>query len=85
MHKFVFLLLLTVSYTSYGQRGRFNPFKLIVLQPDTAIIDSSLYGDIDSVQIAYVRHYYSNVKQMEEMISFNHYPPEQAKEFEATG
>jgi hypothetical protein len=84
MHKFVFLLLLTVSHASYGQKGKFNPFKLIVLQPDTAIIDSSLYGDIDSIQIAYLRYYYSNVKRMEEIISFNNYPPEEAKEFEAT-
>jgi hypothetical protein len=83
MHNLLFLLLLTVSFTSYGQQGKFNPFKLIVLQPDTAIIDPSLYGDIDSVRSMYIRRYYSGVKQMEDMLSFNDYPPERAKDFEA--
>jgi hypothetical protein len=73
-----------VSFTSYGQQGKFNPFKLIVLQPDTAIIDPSLYHDIDSVQSVYIRRYYSSVKQMEDMLAFNNYPPAQAKDFEAT-
>lgn len=84
MHKVLILLFLATSFQSFGQKGKFNPFTLIVLQPDTAIIDSSLYGDIDSVQSAYVRRYYSGVKQMEEMLDFKNYPPEQAKEFEAT-
>lgn len=82
MHKFIILLLLTISARSYGQQGKFNAFKLIVLQPDTAIIDSSLYGDIDSIQAAHLRAYYAQLKQMQEMLDFNHYPPDQAKHFE---
>ncbi len=62
--------------------GKFNPFKLVVLQPDTAIIDPSLYSEIDSVQTAQVRSYYSYVKQMEDILNFKNYPPEMAKQFE---
>jgi hypothetical protein len=83
MHKFLLLLLFTVAFTSYGQQGKFNPFRLIVLQPDTAIIDPSLYGDIDSVRSTYIRRYYSSVKQMEDMLNFNNYPSEKTKEYEA--
>lgn len=84
MHKFLVLLLLMVSFESYGQQGKFNPFKMIVLQPDTAIIDSSLYGDIDSVQSEYLQRYHSTVKQMEDLLNFEDYPPEREKEFEGT-
>jgi hypothetical protein len=84
MQKLLFLLLFTVSFAAYGQQGKFNPFKLIVLQPDTAIIDPSLYGDIDSIRSMYIRRYYSSVKRMEDMLNFNDYPPERAKDFEAT-
>lgn len=71
MKKHFTILLLTVTLSTYGQSGKFNPFKLIVIRPDTAIIDKSLYGDIDSVQSDYIERYYYSVRQMEQIVNSN--------------
>jgi hypothetical protein len=84
MKKALFAYLILASFTSDAQKGKFDPFKMVVLQPDTAVIDPSLYGDIDSVQAAQIRSYYSTIKQMEHMLNFKDYPPEMAKQFEET-
>jgi hypothetical protein len=69
MQKLFTVILLTLSLTSHAQKGKFTPFKLIVLRPDTAIIDKSFYGDIDSVQSDYLERYYNSVQQLEKLVT----------------
>jgi len=82
MQKFFTTLLLFFSLVSYGQEGKFNPFKLVVIKPDTAIIDKSLYGDIDSVQADYLKRYYYSVQQMEQLANSKDFPEDTS--FKAT-
>lgn len=82
MQKLFTTLLLVLTLTAYGQRGKFNPFKLIVIKPDTAIIDKSLYGDIDSVQSDYLKRYYNSVQQMEQLVNSKNFPDDTS--FKAT-
>lgn len=82
MQKLFTTILLVLSLTSYGQKGKFKPFKLIILKPDTAIIDKSFYGDIDSVQADYLKRYYSSVQQMEQLANSKHFPDDTS--FKAT-
>ena len=84
MQKIFTTILLTLSLASYGQKGKFNPFKLLVIRPDTAIIDKSLYGDVDSVQLDYQKRYYSSLKQMEDLLNFKDYSKEMEQQFKET-
>lgn len=79
MQKILITLLLFVSIISYGQKGRFKPFKLIVLKPDTAIIDETLYPDIDTIRANYLSRYYSYVQQIEQRINSKNFPEESGK------
>ena len=69
MQKIFTIILLTFNLTSFGQKGKFNPFKLIVLKPDTAIVDNSLYSGRDSVEAGYLRRYYHAIEQMEGLVN----------------
>ena len=62
-------LLLTVSLTSFGQRGMWKPFKLLVIQPDTAIINRSLYNGKDSIVATQLKRYYQSVDIMEKLVN----------------
>ncbi len=84
MKNFFTTILLIFSLASYGQKGSFIPFKLIVIQLDTAIIDKSLYGDTDSVQLDYQKRYYNSLKQMEDLLKFEGYSKEMAQKFKET-
>ncbi len=84
MKKYLTVLLLALGLVANGQKGKFNPFKLIVIKPDTAIIDKSLYGDIDSVQLDYQKRYYEEIKKMEEMLNFSDYPKGMEDQFKKT-
>lgn len=68
MQRLFTILLLAFSLTSYGQEGIWKPFKLIVIQPDTAIIDKSLFSDRDSVVATQLNRYYSFIKQQESIL-----------------
>lgn len=69
MQKLLTTLLLIFSLTSYGQRGMWKPFKLVVIQPDTAIIDQSLYSSRDSIVATQLRRYYKSVDLMEKLLN----------------
>jgi len=69
MKNIVTILLLAISLACFGQKGKFNPFKLIVLRPNTAIIDQSLFGEIDSVQSDYLKRYYHSVQELEKLVT----------------
>ncbi|RYE37794.1 MAG: hypothetical protein EOP48_28135 [Sphingobacteriales bacterium] len=61
-------ILLFVSFSSFGQEGRWKPFKLLVIQPDTAIIDKTFYPDTDSIVQSQIRRYYQYVAKQEDAL-----------------
>lgn len=67
MRRLLTTLLIVVCLTSYGQEGRWKPFKLLVVQPDTAIIHKSFHNDIDSIVVAQLRRYYKSVDIMDKL------------------
>ena len=73
MQRILTTLLLIISFTAYGQRGMWKPFKLGVIKPDTAILDKSLFSDRDSIEADNLKSYYSSIKQMEELLNFKDY------------
>jgi len=62
MRKNIILILLGLSSYSYCQISVSKPLKLIVLKPDTAIIDKSLYGERDSIVNEHSILYYQCLK-----------------------
>ena len=76
MQKFLTLILLTITISCFGQQGKFKPFKLVIVSPDTAIIDNSVYSYVDTIQQDHLKGYYASIKQMEEMLSSTDYPKE---------
>jgi hypothetical protein len=69
MKKILALVLLIVNMVSYGQEGRWKPFKLLVIQPDTALIDKSLFEYRDSVEAQNLKRYFNGVHQMERILT----------------
>lgn len=69
MQKIFTVLLVTLSFTTYGQTGMWKPFKLCVIKPDTAIIDKSLFNDTDSIVAAQLKRYYQSVNLKEKLIN----------------
>ena len=67
--KLLTILFLTFCLQSNGQQRKFNTFKLIILKPDTVIIDKSLYSDRDSIVKAYNESYFRQVKLMEGLVN----------------
>lgn len=84
MQRIFTTLLLTLSLTTYGQRGMWKPFKLCVIKPDTAIIDKSLFNDRDSIEADNLKSYYSSLKEMEDLLDFKDYPKEMEQSFKET-
>jgi hypothetical protein len=68
MRKTAIVFYMLICLNSNGQQGRWKPFKLFILQPDTAIIDSQLFPYRDSVQAMYLRRYLKAVGEMERML-----------------
>jgi hypothetical protein len=52
------IVLLMAPLIGCGQSGAHAPMKVIVLKPDTAIIDKTLRDDVDSIEIAHLKSYY---------------------------
>jgi hypothetical protein len=64
---------------SFGQKGIYKPFKLIIITPDTAIIEDDLKVFIDTVEHNYIQRYYYSVRQMENLLNFEDYSDEMKK------
>ena len=47
MKKNFVILLLTIAINTFGQTKEIVPFKLVIIRPDTAIIDVALYKERD--------------------------------------
>jgi hypothetical protein len=84
MQKLLIAFLLASSLSSYGQEGRWKPFKLLVIRPDTAIIDQSLFSDRDSVEADNLKSYYSILKRYQDLLNFKDYSNEMEKSFKET-
>ncbi len=69
MKKLISILLLLICLSSFGQQTKLKPFRLIVLPPDTAIIDASLFSDIDSIHADHLKEYYHGIKTQEYLIN----------------
>lgn len=78
------LLFSLMGFYSNAQTGKFKSFKLVIIAPDTAIIEPGLKQYIDTLQNDHIKGYYASMKRMEEMINFKDYPKDEAKRFEAT-
>ena len=68
MRKIFIAVFMVISLNIYGQRGMWKPFKLLIIQPDTATIASSLNSDRDSVQQMHLNRYYRYIKQQEDIL-----------------
>lgn len=62
-------LFLFCCLTTYGQNGMWKPFKLCVIQPDTAVIDQSLFSETDSIVATQLKRYYKSVDIMEKLVN----------------
>lgn len=66
---FAIIIICSLSSQLQAQKSPFKPFTLIVLQPDTVIVDKSFNDDIDKMQADYLRQYYTNIQQLEVMVN----------------
>lgn len=66
---FAIIILCSLSSQLQAQKSPFKPFTLIVLQPDTVIVDKSFNDDIDKMQADYLRQYYTHIQQLEVMVN----------------
>lgn len=70
MYKLFTTLFLFIGVTVIAQdKGAYNPFKLLILKANTAILDASLYSGRDSMVVKYKRLYYSNLKAAEDQLN----------------
>lgn len=81
---FLVILFTLITYNSYAQEGLYKPFKLVIISPDTAIVDPQFKPYIDTLQNAHLKRYYQAITQMESMVDFKDYPKDEAKRFEET-
>ena len=68
MQRIFTTLLILISFSCSGQNGMWKPFKLLVIQPDTAIIAKTLFNGRDSVVQTQLRRYYTYVEQQERLL-----------------
>jgi hypothetical protein len=69
MHKVLLVFFLLLSLVSNGQTGMWKPFKLIVIQPDTAVINTSLLNEKDSIVATQLKRYYQSVTALETFVN----------------
>jgi len=67
MQRIITAILLILNLCSYGQKETGKPFKLLVIKPDTAIIDKSLLSETDSVEIAHLESCYQCMNKNEKV------------------
>lgn len=68
MQRIFTTLLILVSLSSAGQNGMWKPFKLLVIQPDTASIDDAILSGKDSIVQTQLRRYYAFIDQQERLL-----------------
>ena len=81
--RLVYILLFFISYTVSSAQNKYpKAFKMLVLKPDTAILEKSLYPETDSIVAGYQQRYYHQIGQMEEVLNFQDFPKELKKSME---
>lgn len=78
---YIFLVFISCSVSS-AQNKYPKAFKMLVLKPDTAILEKSLYPETDSIVVGYQQRYYHQIGQMEEVLNFQDFPKELKKSME---
>jgi hypothetical protein len=68
MRHFLSVLPFLISTLSFGQQSEYRPFKMIIISPDTAIIDEELKLFPDTIESDYVKRYYNSIKQIEDFL-----------------
>jgi hypothetical protein len=72
----IFLTLFSLTtILSLGQTGNYRPFKMVIVSPDTATIDSGLKMFQDSIEADYIKGYYKSIRQMEEFLAWKNDSP----------
>lgn len=84
MRQMITTIFLCLCTTIHAQQGRWKPFKLLVIQPDTALIDKSLYSERDSVEADNLRSYYSTLKRYEDLANYQSTSKESEGAFKET-
>ena len=80
---FLCIYLLCLSYTVLSAQNKFpKAFKMLVLKPDTAILEKSLYPETDSIVMGHQQRYYQQLRQMDELMNFQDFPKELKKSME---
>jgi len=68
------IILLTITLTSFGQKGQFKPFKMVIASVDTALIDKSLISFADTIEQDHLNGYYASLKQLQQLANDTDYP-----------
>lgn len=69
------------SFLLNAQEGIWKPFKMLVIQPDTALVETSFNSQKDTIEAEHTRSYYAQIKELEELVNFTDYPKEQERSF----
>jgi hypothetical protein len=84
MQRAFVVLLVLLNIQSLGQKGRWESFKLLVIQPDTAIVDKSFKSEKDTIEASNLRAYYASLKQIEDLLNSRDSSEEMDSIFKAT-
>ena len=66
------IILIFILTSSSAQVGKYRPFRLVVISPDTAKIDSVLLPYVSDFEARHLEDYYSTVNRIEDLIKKNH-------------
>lgn len=82
MKQVISALLFLVSTFSFGQKSEYRPFNMVIVSPDTAIIEDELKKFTDTLESDYVKQYYNSIRQMEAVLALKDYPADMKAHFE---
>lgn len=82
MKQFLSVLLVLASTCTFGQKSEYRPFNMVIVSPDTAIIEGELKNFSDTIESDYIKQYYNSIRQMEDMLAFKDYPADMKVHFE---
>lgn len=80
----VTIVCCSFSFLLNAQEGIWRPFKMLVIQPDTAFVETSFNSQKDTIEAGHLRNYYAHIKKMEELVNFTDFPKEKEQSFKAS-
>ncbi|MBI3220754.1 MAG: hypothetical protein HYZ44_14665 [Bacteroidetes bacterium] len=81
MRQFLFVFFFLSTTFSFGQKSDFRPFKMVIVSPDTAIIEEGLKAFADSIESDYLKGYNNAIKQMEDLLNCKDCPEDMKKRY----